>query len=218
MVGTLRIGFTWLMILVLCLCTALSGSAREEAGGSLTAYSDLDEISKHGNVYLVKDGRILLQDLEEAGIEPGDTVRVSFLDQVLDMQVGYNFSEAASGDTLVRIKDEGVELAVNMGDFASEYFADKSVDDDGSLMWAYKDDIEEPVAFRLELIRKGDSGQADAVQLTYTDARDDYPNLSDAAFANFRVVATTGMGAGALYRTASPIARCTTATPTRTGR
>ena len=43
------------------------------------------------------------------------------------------------------------------------------------------------------------------LQLTYTDARSDYPNLSDAAFANFRMVATTGMGEGALYRTASPI-------------
>ena len=43
------------------------------------------------------------------------------------------------------------------------------------------------------------------LQLAYTDARSDYPNLSDAAFANFRMVATTGMGEGALYRTASPI-------------
>jgi len=45
----------------------------------------------------------------------------------------------------------------------------------------------------------------DGLELTYTDERSDYPNLSDAAFANFRVIATTGMGKGALYRTASPI-------------
>jgi len=49
------------------------------------------------------------------------------------------------------------------------------------------------------------NGEGDGLHLTYTDARSDYPNLSDAAFANFRVIATTGMGEGALYRTASPI-------------
>lgn len=47
--------------------------------------------------------------------------------------------------------------------------------------------------------------EGDGLQLTYTDARSDYPNLSDAAFVNFRMIATTGMGEGALYRTASPI-------------
>lgn len=48
-------------------------------------------------------------------------------------------------------------------------------------------------------------GASDPIQLTYTDTRSDYPNLSDAAFANFRMIATSGMGDGALYRTASPI-------------
>ena len=47
--------------------------------------------------------------------------------------------------------------------------------------------------------------EGSTLHLAYTDARSDYPNLSDAAFANFRMVATTGMGEGTLYRTASPI-------------
>ena len=106
----------------------------------------------------------------------------------------------------MRVKDEGVELAINMNEFASVYFADKSVAADGSVTWAYKDGIEGPVVFHIALVKKGDAERGgNAVQLTYTNVREDYPNLSDAAFANFRMIATTGMGEGALYRTASPI-------------
>lgn len=205
MTGIKPITAAWLTILMLCLCVAVGMSARSESIEGLTVYSALDEISRHGNVYLVTDHRIQLSDLERVGIEPGDTVRVSFLDRALDMPVGYNFSEAASGAVLLRIKDDAVELAINMGEFASDYIADKSIADDGSVTWRYKDGIEDPVAFRIELIQKGEAHEGGAIQLTYTDERADYPNLSDAAFANFRMVATTGMGEGALYRTSSPI-------------
>lgn len=41
--------------------------------------------------------------------------------------------------------------------------------------------------------------------LSYTNNRDDYANLSDEEFANFRVVNTTGMRENILYRTSSPI-------------
>ena len=42
-------------------------------------------------------------------------------------------------------------------------------------------------------------------QLTRTNERADYAHLTDAAFANFRPVETTGMGKGVLYRSSSPI-------------
>jgi hypothetical protein len=42
-------------------------------------------------------------------------------------------------------------------------------------------------------------------QLVRTNERTDYSHLSDEAFANFRVIDTTGMGKGVLYRSSSPI-------------
>ncbi len=42
-------------------------------------------------------------------------------------------------------------------------------------------------------------------QLVRSADRADYPQLTDEQYANFRNVATTGMGAGALYRSSSPI-------------
>ena len=38
-----------------------------------------------------------------------------------------------------------------------------------------------------------------------TENREDYPNLSDEEFANFRAIITTGMGKGKLYRSSSPV-------------
>ena len=198
-----RILAAWLAALMLCLCP---GTAIGEAAEGLTAYSDLEQISKYGNVRLVTDHLIVLEDLEAAGIEPGDTVRVTFLDRVMEMPLDFDFSDVKSGAVLLRIKDDSVSLAINLGDFASETIADKTVDEDGSVLWRYKDGIEGPVAFHIELIRKGDHrGEGEAIRLRYTDERADYPNLSDAAFANFRMVATTGMGEGVLYRSSSPI-------------
>ena len=42
-------------------------------------------------------------------------------------------------------------------------------------------------------------------QLVRSENREDYPDLNDMEFANFRVIATTGMGEGKLYRSSSPV-------------
>ena len=194
-----------LMVVLLCLCI-WQMPVRAETAGVLIAYSDLNQITRHGNVRLVTDHVILLKDLEDAGIEPGDTVKVTFLDKELEMKVGYNFSETTSGDMLLRIKDDSVTLTINMGDFASEYICDRAAVNNDHVTWKYKDGIKGPVAFRIETIRKGDPSEKSGLRrLTYSNERADYPELSDAEFANFRMVTTTGMGEGALYRTATPI-------------
>jgi hypothetical protein len=41
--------------------------------------------------------------------------------------------------------------------------------------------------------------------LTCAYEKSDYPELSDAEYANFREITTTGMGAGKLYRSSSPV-------------
>ena len=55
MTGIKRITAAWLTILMLCLCVAVGMSARSESIEGLTVYSALDEISRHGNVYLVTE-------------------------------------------------------------------------------------------------------------------------------------------------------------------
>ncbi|MBQ9010071.1 MAG: tyrosine-protein phosphatase [Clostridia bacterium] len=190
-----------LMILLLCLCQL----AWAETAGKMTVYSVPEWITKHGNVCLVTDRRILGEDLNAAGIEAGDRVRVTFLGRSIEMDVARNYSETATGTILMCITDDSVQLAINMGDFASEYLADKTVNDDGSLTWKFKEGIEGPVEISVEVIAKGDGEDTGAVELTYSNNREDYPDLTDEEYANFRVVATHGMGEGVLYRSSTPL-------------
>lgn len=189
------------MILLLCLCQL----AWAETAGKMTVYSVPEWITKHGNVCLVTDRRILGEDLNAAGIEAGDRVRVTFLGRSIEMDVARNYSETATGTILMCITDDSVQLAINMGDFASEYLADKTVNDDGSLTWKFKEGIEGPVEISVEVIAKGDGEDTGAVELTYSNNREDYPDLTDEEYANFRVVATHGMGEGVLYRSSTPL-------------
>ena len=41
--------------------------------------------------------------------------------------------------------------------------------------------------------------------LSFTNAREDYPHLTDEQFANFRMISTAGIGEGTLFRTSSPV-------------
>ena len=177
-----------------------------EGTGKIDAGMDLNEISKFGNIKLIIDGRRMTKDdLEDAGIEYGDMVTVSFLDQELELPVVSEFSEVGTGDLMLREDSSEAQLAINMGDFASEYIADKTVLEDESVEWTYKEGVSD-VSFRIEVKEKGGLfSKYGHEHLLYTDERSDYPDLSDEQFANFRVVSTAGMGKDMLYRTASPV-------------
>ena len=177
-----------------------------EGEGRIDAGMDLKDISKFGNIKLTTGGRLMTKDdLEAAGIEYGDIVTVSFLDQQLEMPVTSDFSEVGTGDLLLREDDKEAELAISMGDFASAYIADKASSDDEQLVWTYKEGVSD-VTFHIELTEKGGLfSRYGHERLTYSDERSDFPDLSDEQFANFRVVSTTGMGKDVLYRSASPV-------------
>ena len=173
------------------------------ADGEVVVYSNLKNITKYGNTDLRNGSWFLKQTLKKAGIESGDTVRVRFLDQELILPVVRNYSEVNAEESLMRIHLNWVELSTNLGDFASTYFADKITQDNGKYTWVYKEGIEGPIAFHISLYEKG--GAKTLSSLTYTDERSDYPNLTDEQFANFRMIKTTGIPEGTLYRTCSPV-------------
>lgn len=182
-------------------------SSFADAGGSVTARVDLNKINKFGNVVLVGENDLLHpSDLEAADIEYGDIVTLTFRDQTLELPVTADYNEGDSGMAMVVLRRDKVVLAENMGEFASDYIADKSEFEDGSFAWSYKKGLQEPVVFTITLKSKG--GMYERLGndgLHYTDMRSDYPELSDWEYANFRPICTTGMGRNALYRTSSPV-------------
>ena len=176
----------------------------DEAGALVGTIAE-DGFTKYGNLGLT----ITQEEAKSAGFEPGDVVTVSFLDNELELPFVTNYSDVDSGSPalLALAGSEVLTVAINMGDFTTTYgIATKTTFEDKTFEWNYNEGVEPPVKFSIEMKEKG--GYYDEYlirQLSYTYVREDYPNLSDEQFANFRIVDTTGMGKHTLFRTASPI-------------
>lgn len=193
------------LLLALTLLAALAVPALADGPAVLTVTAELANIKKYGNVVL----SLPKEELFEAGYAFGDVVAVSFLDQILELPVCNNYSDVDSGMPALFARDEDDEalLAINMGDFATDYgIAVKTTREDKSVEWSWAEGVSGPLTVTIRMHEAG--GYYDEYVLhkaVYTDSREDYPNLSDAEFANFRAVETTGLGTGVLFRSCTPI-------------
>ena len=185
--------------------TAASETAFAAVPAPMSGEIAADAISKSGNVTL----SITREEMLTAGYKFGDIVTLSFLDKTLDVPFGDNYSDVDAGEALLvaRAKDENIKAAINAGDFATSCgLAVKTTHADESYTWDFAEGIEGPVPCTISMKEPGGYyGGYIAHQLTYTDERSDYPDLSDEQFANFRAVQTAGMGRNTLYRTSSPV-------------
>ena len=192
------------LALALCLCLGLMPVMAEEAPIAVT------DIQKYGNMVLSISG----SDLLAQGFAYGDGVTVTVNGQSYEMALGSNFSDVEQGSMILRvvIKPENNEdyalIAINMGDlatFAGVATKEKTEADPG-YVWHYNEGVEVPVTVTIEMKEPGayyDSWLMN--QLVRSENREDYPQLTDAEFANFRAVTTTGVGENKLYRSSSPV-------------
>ncbi len=193
-----------ILALTMALALALPVSAADTPA-ELTATAEAANIQKYGNVVL----SLKCDDLKAAGYAFGDVVTVKFLDQSMDIPFCNNYSDVDSGSPALfaRDADECALVAINMGDFATTYgIATKTTNEDKTFVWNYNEGVTGPVTFTVSMKEAG--GYYDEYvmhQLKFTSERADYAGLTDEQFANFRAVATTGMGKNVLYRTSSPI-------------
>ena len=166
--------------------------------------ASVEEIAKYGNLILDQTGGALLAE----GMDYGDLLSVKILDQEWEMPLGSNYSDVDTGLPVVRVEaeDAPVVLAINMGDLAAAAgIASKTkVEEDPGYRWDYL--VEQPVQVVISLKEKeGYREQWLIHQLVRTNERGDYAHLDDEAFANFRMIDTTGVGENQLYRSSSPI-------------
>ena len=168
-------------------------------------------MTKYGNVYTDCKAENFTEDL---GLAWGDLVTVKFLDHELVLPVVPTYSYVDSGKPAVILgaNEKGnptgyVSLAINMGNFAETYgIAKKMTDDAGNWYWVAFEGVEFPIEVTFELYEKeGYMAEFLLHELNRTNNREDYAHLTDAEFANFRAVTTSGMGEGKLYRSSSPI-------------
>ena len=162
------------------------------------------EIAKHGNLVLYMYGK----DLYDKGFEHGDIVEIAIGDKKWDVPLCTSYSDVDNGEVVLRATGDtdGVVLAINMGDFATTAgIAEKTaIDEEPGYRWDYL--MESTVGITITMKEEGGYREEWLIrQLARTNERADYAHLSDEAFANFRVIETTGMGKGILYRSSSPI-------------
>ena len=168
-------------------------------------------MTKYGNVYTDCKAEKFMGDM---GFNWGDLVTVQFLGKTLTLPVVPTYSYVDSGQPAIIVEkgEDGnptgyVSLAINMGNFAETYeLAVKHTDADKNWYWTAWEGVTYPVEVTFTMAEK-DGYRAEYIlhELQRTNDRADYPDLTDEEFANFRNVATTGMGKNLLYRGSSPI-------------
>jgi len=166
--------------------------------------------TKYGNIYC----NCAVADFFAIGYELGDLVTVKFLDKELVLPVvpTYSYVDSGKAAIIASITETGaptgyISFAINMGNFAETYgIAIKNTDAEGNWWWTACEGVTFPIEITFEMAEKeGYMAEYLLHDLNRTNNREDYAHLSDADFANFRNIATTGMGKNLLYRSSSPI-------------
>ncbi|HBL40861.1 MAG TPA: hypothetical protein DDY98_04530 [Ruminococcaceae bacterium] len=168
-------------------------------------FNGIKEISKYGNIKFNATVAGVL-----AKFDYGDILTVSFGEKSVDVPLCRNYSDVDAGcpGFFVRVdgEDEAL-LAISSGNFAETYgFAKKIVNLDRTFYWSYFEGFDENTVFTFSLKEKaGYLSEFTLRNISYTDARSDYPNLTDAQFANFRNITCGKIAKGVLYRSATPV-------------
>ena len=180
-------------------------------GSSITVETNISQINKYGNIVLT----IKPQTLTELGFETADVISVKIGDVVIDMPIGIAYNDVDSGEPVCRFKtdpesEDEVVLAVNSGNLAStlKIAEIRTIEAAPGYECIWAEGYDETTTVYLSMAEK--QGFADEYRLhkltsTRTNKREDYSELSDAEYANFRAIGTAGMGVGTLYRSSSPI-------------
>lgn len=168
------------------------------------------EIEKHGNIVLA----ILPDDFFKAGFDYCDIISVSFLDKKIDMPICEDYFNVDNGEYVCRIyidKDLNINkviLAIMMGDFVTTNgIATKELINGGTdYRWNYLSDEAKTCSFSFELKEAGGYKEEYLLhKLVRGNNRDDYKNLTDEEYANFRMIKTSGIGDNKVYRSSSPV-------------
>ena len=173
-----------------------------------TIETEVAEIEKYGNLLLA----VSTDGLLSQGYEYGDVVTVTVEGQSMDMPLGSQYSDVDINSLICRASNNPsqdwnkVTVAINMGNLAASMgIAEKTeIDGEPGYRWDYK--VDTPVTVTLSMKEKGGYANEYMIhELVRSNERSDYPDLTDEQYANFRNVATTGMGSWALFRSSSPV-------------
>lgn len=191
-----------LVLVMVCIKLPIAGHAE----GPVTLVS-------HGIAEITDRGNVLLNLTSEAVFEKfafGDVVTVTMGDLTVDMPILDGYSVDAGLPEIYMYDRAGkkeVRLVCNMQKFASVYHIAYQPDAMGNpTEWVYNEGFSADMDVTITMKEKaGYLKEYQIRSMVYTDNREDYPNLTDEEFGNFRMVSVGEIAPGVLYRSASPI-------------
>ena len=179
-----------------------SASAQKLEG--LEILPDGPDMLKYGNPDIDIEADEFLETFELGDIV---TVTVEGHDPI-DVPVCSNYDDVFMGEKLLRTVSgkEYLCFAINYGQLGVELGIVETAPEGSDYRFQVREDVEFPITVTIEMKEKG--GYKDRLALgllTRTDEKEDYPELTDAEFANFREITTTGIAPKTLYRSSNPV-------------
>lgn len=194
-----RFSAALLALVLLCALLPVGVSAEEPT----MTIQGVKSISKYGNVKLNDTIENVLSVFEY-----GDIVTVTFGIHSVDVPVVTSFACVDSGDPGLFLRDGDVELAKNHGNFAGDFGLAHQPDAKADpTNWEYEEGFSADMEFTITMKEKAGYLEEFTVRNLgeYTNVREDFPDLTDEQYCNFRMVATGHIQEGVLYRSASPL-------------
>ena len=150
-----------------------------------------------------------MDDFKREGIEYNDTVKVTFLDKEIIVPYVPSYRCTHSGGTVI-VGDKFFKtipiLAFHANFVKNNRIAVFLENEDRTIDILPCKGITFPIKFTFELYEKnGYAEEFKVYNLIRTNNRDDYKDISDEEYANFRAVKVSGMKENILYRGSSPI-------------
>ncbi|MGN1306813.1 MAG: alpha/beta fold hydrolase [Faecousia sp.] len=161
--------------------------------------TESNNTTKYGHIDLDVSAAAFLQNFAY-----GDVTTVAVNDHTFAVPVCSDYTDVATGAKLFRAASgkSVTTLAINYGQIAVETGLAVAAESG----YTYAEGVTDPVYIYVTMKEEGGYlAQWQAHHLVRTDVREDYPNLTDAEFANFREVTTTGIASATLYRSSSPV-------------
>ncbi len=197
---------TFLHIFFLPLMAGLLFGCKSLPPSVQTTIPSTKYIDKYGGLWM----DMTSGEFNQRGYDYGDIVRLDVAGQSHEMLVVPNFRYVESGKAALVMSDDAKKplcTTIYYGDAASRWgIAVKNTASDKSVKWTPHDGITMPLPVVISMKEKGRyANQLPIYIFKRTKERNDYAELSDEDFANFRAVRTHAMTDGVLYRSSSPI-------------
>ncbi|MBO6118938.1 MAG: tyrosine-protein phosphatase [Lachnospiraceae bacterium] len=173
--------------------------------GVLEFDAKYEDIGFHGDIMTP----FTMDDFAKAGFEFEDTIKVSFLDKSLIVPYVPSYRCTHSGGNV--LVGNKMFKTIPLIAFHSNFVKKQRIavfleNEDRDIDILVAKGIKFPIRFRLELAeKKGYHEEFMVYNLIRTNNREDYSDLSDEEYCNFRTVKGGRFKEGILYRSSSPI-------------